>query len=403
MATIPLQEPVYKGDTGPVFFAAGFRPFFLFSAVQAAVMLPLWLMVFFGALPFPSGWPPVVWHAHAMAFGFAGAAVGGFLLTAVPSWTNSHHVSGRPLLLLFTLWLAGRLAIALAGLLPALLVALIDLAYLPLLAVLLAQPLIRAGKWRNIAFLPILALFWLGDLGTHAEVLAGTNTGLPGVYLGIFVLLLMIAIVGGRIIPSFTQNWLRLQGRPMELTPVAWIEKGGAAASVVLAALAQELAPSSPLAGALALIAALVHAYRLSGWHGAKTFGNPILAVLHVGYGWMVAGFALLGLSAFVADLPTSAAVHALTAGCIGTMVMAVMSRAALGHAGRPLLVSPVIVAAYGLISAGAVLRVAAPVIPGAMAGLTLAGGLVWTAAWLAFVVIYWPILTRPRADGRPG
>lgn len=403
MATIPLQEPVYKGSQGPVFFAAGFRPFFLFAALQAAVMLPVWLLTFFGILSVGSNWNPVVWHAHSMVFGFAGAAIGGFLLTAVPNWTNSHHVSGKPLMVLFAVWLAGRVATAFAGGLPPLLVAVLDLGYLPILAALLAKPLIEAKKWRNIAFLPILTVMWLADLCVHLEALIGSNTGLKGIYLGLFVVLLMIVIVGGRIVPSFTENWLRMQGQPIRMVPVDWIEKGGAAGSLILAAIAQLAAPSSPAAGLLALLAAGVHGYRLSRWHGLKTFSSPILAVLHVGYFWMVLGFALLGLSAFIPDFPASAAVHALTAGSVGTMVMGVMSRAALGHSGRPLQLAPATVVAYALISLGALLRVVAPVIPGAMTILTLAGGLTWMAGWVVYAVVYFPITTLPRADGRPG
>lgn len=403
MATIPLMEPVYKGSQGPVFFAAGFRPFFLFAAVQAAVMLPLWLLVFAGILPLGPNWNPVVWHSHAMVFGFGGAAVGGFLLTAVPNWTNSHHVSGKPLMALFGLWLAGRVAVALAGVLPPALVALVDLGYLPLLAFLLAKPLIEAGKWRNIVFLPILGVLWLAGMCAHVEALTGKAAGLKGVTLGIFVLLLMIAIVGGRIIPSFTQNWLRMRGRPVDLAPVGWVEKGGAGASVALAGLAQVFLPSSPVAGVLLLAAAAIHAWRLSGWHGLKTVSNPILFILHVGYAWMVVGFALLGLSAFIDPLPPSAALHALTAGSVATMIMAVMSRAALGHSGRPLEVAKATVGAYGLISVGTLLRVVAPVIPDGMMALTMVGGVAWSLGWVIYVVVYWPVCTKPRADGRPG
>jgi len=403
MVTIPLQEPVYKGATGSVFFAAGFRPFFLFSGLQALVMLPVWLLVFTGFLVAPDHWNPVVWHAHAMVFGFATAAVGGFLLTAAPSWTNTRTLSGRPLAALFVLWLAGRIAVALAGSLPAALVALFDLGYLPALALALAGPLIKAGMGRNIAFLPILTLLWLAQICTHVEALGGMPVGLRGVYLGIFILLLMIVIVGGRIIPSFTQNWLKMQGRPVEMVTIGWIEKGGAVGSIAAAALAQVLAPSSAAAGFLALVAALVHFVRLSCWHGLAVLANPLLGILHLGYFWLVAGLALLGLSAFAPALPASAALHALTAGCVGTMVIAVMSRAGLGHAGRPLVAAPMTVASYVLISIGAMLRVIAPVVAGAMVPLTLAGGLLWAAGWAAFVVVYAPILTRPRADGRPG
>jgi uncharacterized protein involved in response to NO len=399
MATINLQEPAYKGKQGPVFFAAGFRPFFLSAGIQAAVMLPLWLLVWEGIAALALPYSPALWHGHEMVFGFAAAAVGGFLLTAVPSWTNTPYVSGRPLMVLWGLWLAGRLAFTLGGVLPAPLVALVDMAYLPLLAVLVAKPLIAAGKWRNIAFVPILALFTVANALVHVEAAGGYPVGLMGVWLGIFIVLVMIAIVGGRIVPSFTLNWLRMNGRPTEVKPVGWIEKGGAAGSVLLAA-AMEIHFPGPVAGVALLAAAAVHGVRLAGWHGGKTLSNPILWVLHLGYLWLVVGLALLGLANLVPDFPASAAVHALTAGCVGSMVIGVMSRAALGHSGRPLELSSATVGAYVLISLGALLRVLSPLAPEAM---TVAGGLAWSAGWLVFVVVYWPIVTRPRADGRPG
>jgi uncharacterized protein involved in response to NO len=399
MATINLQEPAYRGKQGPVFFAAGFRPFFLLAGIQAAVMLPLWLLVWEGITGLGLPYAPSLWHGHEMVFGFGGAAVGGFLLTAVPSWTNTAYVSGRPLIVLFALWLAGRAAFTLGGVLPAWLVAPIDLAYLPLLAFLVAKPLIAAGKWRNIAFVPILALFTIANALVHVEAAGGFVTGLMGVWLGIFILLLMIAIVGGRIVPSFTQNWLRMQGQPIDPKPIGWIEKGGAAV-VVLAAAAMHIHFPGPVAGVALLLAALVHGARLAGWYSLRTLANPILWVLHLGYLWLVVGLALLGLANLLPALPISAAVHALTAGCIGTMVMAVMSRAALGHSGRPLELPRPMVTAYVLVSLGTLMRVLSPLAPET---LTIAGGLAWTAGWLVFVVVYWPIVTQPRADGRPG
>lgn len=403
MATIPLQEPVYRGKAGPLFFAAGFRPFFLFAGLQAALMLPLWLAVYVGGIDLHLPFAAAVWHGHEMIFGFAGAAVGGFLLTAVPNWTNTHHVSGRPLMVLFALWLAGRVGFTLAGVLPPLLVAVACLSYLPMLAFLLAKPLIAAGKARNIVFLPILGLFLVSDALVQAGALWGWGDPLRGIYLGMSLVLVMIAIVGGRIVPSFTQNWLRMQGRPVELSPIGWIEKGAAQGSVLLAGVLTALVPGSKAAGVVLLLAALIHLVRLSRWHGLKTLSHPILWVLHLGYLWLVIGLALLGLASFIEALPVSAAVHALTAGCIGTMVLGVMSRAALGHSGRPLDVSKATVAAYVLLSLGTALRVVAPLLPDAQMGLTHAGGSLWALAWILFVVVYFPVVTRPRADGRPG
>lgn len=403
MATIQLQEPAYHGNPGPVFFAAGFRPFFLFAAIQAALMLPLWLVVWMGAVDLGLTMPPNVWHGHEMVFGFAGAAVAGFLLTAVPNWTNSRHVSGVPLMILFAAWMVGRLAFLLSGLLPPMVVAVLDLTFLPLLAWLVGKPLIAAGKPRNLAFLFILALFWLANIAVHLDLIAGIGSADGAVYFGIAMVLLMIAVVGGRVVPSFTQGWLRMQGRPVEVKPVGWIEKGGAQGSVVVAGLLAAVAPTSSAAGVALLAAAAIHLVRLSGWHGLKTLSNPILWVLHLGYLWLVIGLALLGLSSFVDSIPPSAAIHALTAGCIGSMILGVMSRAALGHSGRPLEVSRLTVAAYVLVSVGALLRVMAPLLDDAQLALTHAGGTFWALAWLLFVIVYAPIVFRPRADGRPG
>lgn len=392
MAIVHLQEPVRYDQPGPVFFAAGFRPFFLFAALDAAVMLPLWLAVYGGALSV-GRLPPAVWHGHEMVYGFAAAAAGGFLLTAVPSWTGCRYVSGRPLMGLFALWLAGRVAFSLGALLPAGVVAAADLAYLPVLALLLARPLVAAGKWHNIAFLPMLAALWLSDVVVHLG-LAGIGDPMVGVRLGVALLLVMITVVGGRIIPSFTEHGLAMQGVRVTARRIRWIERWGAVASVVTALGLATVLPGSAAAGAALLAASAVHAVRLSGWRGGRTFGVPLLWVLHLGYLWLVAGLALSGLAAFGLGLTASAALHALTAGCVGTMILAVMSRAALGHSGRPLQAAPATVAAYVLVSAGALLRVL---------GAVNSGGAAWVSGWVLFTIVYLPIVIRPRADGRPG
>jgi uncharacterized protein involved in response to NO len=403
MATIQLQEPAYHGNDGPVFFAAGFRPFFLSAALQPALMLPLWLAVYVGGIDLRIAFAPSLWHAHEMLFGFAAAAIGGFLLTAVPNWTSSHHVSGRPLMLLFALWVAGRLAFTLGGFLPGVLVAAIDLAYLPVLAFLVGGPLVKAGKWRNIAFIFILGLLWLANLAVHLHIVFGIGDGLAALWLAIGLVLAMVVIVGGRIVPSFTQNWLRMQLRPVEVNHIGWIEKGGAVVSVLAGCILAALAPTSAAAGVVLLVAAAINGLRLSRWYSLSTLPNPILWVLHLGYLWLVVGLALLGLSSFIPELAPSAAVHALTAGCIGTMVLGVMSRAALGHSGRALAVSKLTVSAYVLLSAGTLLRVVAPLAGDAQMGMTHGGGTLWTLAWLLFLWGYFPVLTKPRADGRPG
>ncbi|CAA7618084.1 NnrS family protein [Magnetospirillum sp. UT-4] len=404
MATIPLNEPKGGGAAaGPAFFAAGFRPLFLAAALHGALMLPLWLAVHSGGVDLGLPFAAMLWHGHEMVFGFAGAAVGGFLLTAVPNWTGSAPVAGRPLMLLSALWLAGRLAFVLAGHLPPWLVAAADLAYLPLLGVLVGGPLVRAGKPRNMVFLVILALFFLSNAAVHIDFVLGAGDGLAAIRLGIAVVLVMIALVGGRVVPAFTQTWLRMQGDAREIIGIGWIEKGSAVGSVAAATVLAALLPGSAAAGAVLLAAAAIHLLRLARWRGWRTLSNPILWVLHLGYLWLVAGLALLGASSFTAAVPETAALHALTAGSIATMIIGVMSRAALGHSGRMLVVSRWTVAAYVLVSLGALLRVAAGFAEAATTALTHAGGGLWALGWVLFAVVYVPIVTRPRADGRPG
>ncbi len=403
---IEIEEPGRSARKASLslFFSAGFRPFFLLAGVAAAVNMLGWLVVYFAHGDIPQAFAPVVWHGHEMIYGFAAAAVAGFLLTAVPNWTSSTPVAGKPLMLLTAIWLLGRLTFWLSGVCPAWVVAVADLAFLPVMGYLVARPLIAAGKMRNIVFLPILGVLWIGALLVQLENLAGTATGLMGVRLGIWVLLLMIAIIGGRIIPAFTGAFLRMQGLG-EVRTISWLEQV-APPAVVAAAIADVFIPDNPLTGVLLLIAAVLHGWRLSGWQGVKTRHSPILWVLHLGYGWLVIGLALRGISVFVPDVvPPSAALHALTAGTIATMILGVTTRAALGHSGRPLKVAPSIAWAYGLLTAGAFVRSIGPIVHPSAAGdlIPAVAGLLWLLAFGIYVAVYLPVCTQPRADGRPG
>lgn len=404
---IEIEDPSAAGrrPAGSVLFAAGFRPFFLLAGLQAALAMAGWLAFYFGSGTLPQAFFPVVWHGHEMVFGFAAAAVAGFLLTAVPNWTGTRPVSGPPLMLLSALWLAGRIVFWLSAALPAWIVAAVDLAFLPVLAFLVGRPIVQAGNKRNLPFLPILGLFWLGEVLVQLEPLAGADTGMTGIRLGIWVLLVMIAIVGGRIIPSFTGNWLRMQGQDPTVRAQEWVERA-APAAVAAAGLADVFVPAHAGTGLLLLVAAALHGWRLAGWRGVATLREPILWVLHVGYLWLVVGLALRGASVFAPGaVPPSAALHALTTGAVATMVMGVMTRAALGHSGRPLRISTAIAWAYGLVSVGAFIRAFGPIVHPSAAGdlVPAVSGTLWMTAWLVYVWVYAPICTRPRADGRPG
>ncbi len=387
----------------PVFFAYGFRPFFLLAGLSAAALVPVWVCVATGTFGLGGNVPPSGWHAHEMLYGFAVAAIAGFLLTAIPSWTASTAVKGRPLMALVAQYLAGPVASlpALADSVPA---ALIDLAFLPALGALVAGPLIKAGKARNTAFLALLALLTVANALFRLEWLGVTQaTATLGATLAIGVVLQMVVVVAGRIVPSFTQNALRMQDPKLAITPLPHLDR----TALVLTALlipADLLLPGSMVTGLLALAAAAAHGVRLSRWQGLRTLSQPVLWILHLGYAWIVVALALKGLE-FAAGLPFGGAwLHALTAGAFTTMILAVMSRAALGHTGRAIVVSRPTVAAYVLVSIAAAARTLLPMLPdGAWTPALHSAGALWTLGFLLFLWVYAPILTGPRADGRPG
>ncbi|HVI50324.1 MAG TPA: NnrS family protein [Candidatus Sulfotelmatobacter sp.] len=393
---IQIEQPGKAAGGLPV-LRAGFRPFFLLAGLQAALMVPLWLLFMSGG-----GAPavtPLLWHGHEMLFGFGTAAVCGFLLTAVPNWTGAPGVKGTKLAALAGLWIAAR--IGFLGGLPLWLAALCDILLLPALGGLLALPLIRAGKVRNMMFLFLLSLLTLCDGLLLSEMLGVSQLGRTGLYGGIFMLIMMIGVIGGRIIPGFTQNGLRMKGISVQTVSRPWLEKASLAA-LALSAASWLALPSSVPAGSLCLLAAVLHLVRLTGWKGWKTGPVPLLWILHIGYLWVPVGLALLGLSALMPGIITpQTAVHALTAGAIGSMIIGVMSRAALGHGGRPLEPAKATVAAYVLVQLGAFVRVFG-VLADAHSALLLSGAL-WSLGFAVFAVVYAPVCLLPRQDGKPG
>ena len=385
-------------------FAYGFRPFFLLAALQAVLIMAVWLCVYLD----PALWPGValpawLWHAHEMMFGFVPAAIAGFLLTAVPSWTGAGGYSGPRLMLLAGLWLLGRIVMLPLGV-PEPVAALADLLFFPALAVLLAAPLLRAGKLRNLAFLLLLTLLFLANLAFHLGRMAilpgGELIGLGG---AADVVAIVIAIVGGRIIPAFTQGALRQQGTGHAITPLPALDMSAIAALVLV--LASDLvALGTAATGAIALLAALLHGARLARWQGWQARRVPLVWVLHAGYGFLVLALTLKGIGLLTGSAVGAKWLHALTIGCFGTMILGVMTRASLGHTGRPLLPPKEAVAAYALVPAAALVRVFAPALvpDDYVLSVAVAGGL-WLAAFLLFLVRFAPILIGPRADGRPG
>lgn len=399
---VALTQTEAKPRPGFALFEYGFRPFFLLVGLHGAVMVPAWLAVLYGATQLPDAIPPLFWHAHQMVYGFAAAGLAGFMLTAVPSWTGAPARRGVPLIGLVLLWLAGRIVMTFPGPLPAWAAAIVDLAFLPALAFAIAGPLVASGKRRNLMLLVPLTLFWAGDAMMQAQFLGlADDTAMTGARLGIDVMLLMIAVIGGRIVPTFTANVLRASGISFEPRRVPLFDIGSIG-SIALLLVSEAATGTGLVTGAAALVAAVLNGIRLSGWGGQRTLKNPLLWVLHLGYAWLVIGL-LLKAAAAIDVVPDAAALHTLTIGAIGTMLVAVMSRAALGHTGRPLRAHPVTVAAYALVSAAALLRIAATELPDIYCALLAGSGIAWTGGFVLFLWIYTPVLATSRPDGHDG
>lgn len=386
----------------PALFSYGFRPFFLLAGLSAAGLVPLWVCVATGAFGLGGALPPSGWHAHEMLFGFATAAIAGFLMTAIPSWTGTVAVKGRPLMVLAALFIAGRFA-SLPAVAESGAAALVDLAFLPAVGALVAMPLIRAGKARNTAFLALLALLTAANALIRLEWMGVTQaTSAMGVSLALGIVLQMVTVIGGRIVPSFTQNALRQIEPTLAITPLPLLEKATLLLTLLLIP-ADLLIPGSLATGALALAAAVAHGVRLSRWKSLMTLHSPVLWILHAGYAWIVVSLALKGLEFFAGLSLAGAWLHALTAGAFTTMILAVMTRAALGHTGRAIVVSRTTVAAYVLVLLAGAARTLLPMLPDGVWTPVLHGaGALWTLGFLLFLWVYAPILTGPRADGRP-
>ncbi len=399
-----LTEPVAR-PAGFAPLAYGFRPFFLLAALYAAAAIPVYLAWLSGFGLAPQRLPVIMWHAHEMLFGFAGAALGGFLLTAVPNWTGAPPVAGARLGALVVLWLLGRVAMMLIDVLPWPLVAAADLVFLPAVAIAAAPALIGAGNRRNYVFFVLFAAITVANALVHLDAGGVLGQGRRGLFLALDILLLMITVISGRIVPAFTGTFVR-QRQPGSagITPRPMLDRLCILSMAVVALADVALGDASPVVGYASLLAAFVLAVRLARWHTAATVGTPILFVLHAGVIWLVLGLLARGAALAFDALPATAALHILTMGAIGTMIMGVMSRATLGHTGREMKAPSAMVVAYGLLALAVVARVAGQMLDAAAAAhLLLAAGVLWTAAFGLLAVVIAPMVLRPRVDGQPG
>lgn len=384
---------------GPALFSYGFRPFFLFSGVYAALAIAVWTLWLDGAATMPAGFPPVAWHAHELLFGYAIAAVAGFLLTAVPNWTGRLPVVGLPLLALFGLWALGRLAMALGAFLPPVALALLTLAFPVALAVLIAREVLAGRNVRNVKVVIVLAALCLAQLCFHVEV-ARTGASVFSERLAIAAYLLLVMIVGGRIVPSFTTNWIKRENPGRLPVPFGSFDKvamivGGLALAAWVALPA--LARLAPVCGALFVVAAILHAVRLARWAPDRVWAGKLVAVLHVAYAFIPIGFALAAANTFTADRAFDmAAIHCWAVGAIGLMTLAVMTRATRGHTGHALVAPPSTSLLYVLLAVAALARIGAVFMQTATPLLTLAG-IAWALAFAGFAIVYGPMCVAAR------
>lgn len=380
----------------PAFLTQSFRPFFLAAGLWSATAIALWIVMFATGTALPSRFDPLTWHIHEMLFGFAMAAVAGFLLTAIPNWTQRLPVNGEPLALLAGLWLLGRIACLVSARVSPWFATAADLSFPVVLVAVVAREIVAGRSWHNLPMVAPVTVLGIANLLMHLETDGIAVPAGLGWRLGLAALIVLISVVAGRIVPSFTRNWLAK--RRVSSLPAApgWIDRA-ALGTLHAGLIGWAFLPDFHPIGLLLLLGAALNLWRLSRWRGVATAAEPLLLILHIGYAWLALGAALLGLSMLDTNLPPSAAIHTLTAGAIGTMILAVMTRVARGHSGRDLSADRNTCLIYVLVILAAIARVAAALAPGWMMSLLVVSACLWISAFGAFLLVYGPMLLLPR------
>lgn len=383
---------------GPVLFSYGFRPFFLGAGLWAIGAMAIWIAALIFGIDLAGRYGAAHWHAHEMLFGFSSAVLGGFLLTAIPNWTGRLPVSGGPLAALFALWVVGRIALLSSGVIGLPVAAGIEALFLPVLLLICAREVIVGRKWKDLKVISGLLLLSTANIWFHLSVLGGLDVD-AAARLAIGAYTMLIMIVGGRIVPSFTRNWLNKVGRTD--FPVPYNHFDTTAILIGVAALAAwTIAPVHIVTATIALVAATLHAVRLLRWRGSTTWPETLLFVLHAAYAFVPLGFLAIAAGA-IELLSTYPVMHVLTVGVVASMMLAVMTRASRGHTGRPLVGSKVTSASYAAIMAAALIRPLAEVLPQHYHHLIALSGVLWIAAFALFTIEYGPMLVRERRSPR--
>ena len=390
--TTAASRRAYRGL--PI-FSFGFRPFFLLACAWPTLIVPMWVLAYLGYPPF-AGALTRDWHVHEMLFGYLSGVMAGFLLTAVPNWTGRLPVLGAPLVLLVGLWVAGRVAMVMAP--QSIWAAIVDSAFLAVFAGVIWREVLAGRNWKNLPVCALVSLLALANIGVHMRPLR-PDLAAGAEHLALGVAAMMIALIGGRVTPSFTRNWL--VARKVASLPAATSRLDLAALVVTGVALAAwVVAPNSAIAGVGLVCAGAANLLRLSRWRGEKTLAEPLVWILHKGYGWLGLALALMGAAAlWPSRVPYSAGIHALTVGAIGVMTLAMMTRAILGHTGRARTAGKGTLAIYLFANLAAWLRIAAAFAPTGQAGLLGLSATAWSLAFGGFVLVYGPMLIGPRID----
>ncbi|WP_275671626.1 NnrS family protein [Pseudaquidulcibacter saccharophilus] len=381
------MEKIFKSPL----FSGGFRPFFLLAAVFMFILISYFALGFAGYLPITNvSWDLINWHRHEMLFGFTAAVIAGFLLTAVPNWTGQQTPKNEILAALAGFWLLGRLAMMFSSFLPKIIVALIDVPFYLLVAASIFPALTKTQNKRNYFFLGLLSMQTIANALMHFGLYD------IGMRLGLNIIVLIMLVLGGRVIPFFTEN-----AKAIKITRNPNIEKF-AMISAIIAAILDVLRFLPALSAFALLVAAIANLLRFSQWQSKKTFDNPLLWILHIGYLWLVVGLFLKAIDLFGISLPNAIANHAITSGAIGSLTLGMMARVSLGHTGRPLAAAPKMIFAFWLVNMAAFARVfGAWALPNFAIALYLVSALMMAIAFLIFVIHYFPILTTERYAAR--
>ncbi len=398
MKTTTQQRRAYKG---PVIFSLGFRPFFFGAGLWATLAMVLWVAFLAAGVDIPSRLSGVDWHLHEFVFGYTSAVIAGFLLTAVPNWTGRMPVMGFSVAALAGLWLAGRVALLVSVYLPPLVAPIIDLSFIAVLALIIAREIIAGKNWRNLKVLIILALIGAANGLFYYE--AATTAGFDGtgIRAGVALIVMLIMVIGGRIIPSFTRNWLMRQPKGRLPAPMDNFDKATMGASALALAL-WVIMPESIATRPMAALAGLLNLVRLARWAGHRTLAEPLVTILHIGFFFIPYGFLTIAAGDLLPGWSRASQIpHAFTAGAIGLVTLAMLTRTSLGHSGRPLAASKTVTAIYALVLLGVLTRIAGEFLPD-VEPLLHAAATFWILGFGLFSLGFIPIFFKPRVQKTP-